>query len=88
MDGNKIFEINERQLAIDMRHLVARTGTSHASVHHTLQEQQLYLLSHSVCARVNGTWCTCKTCVLSMVFAGQSPSFHSKDFIRGQIVPH
>jgi hypothetical protein len=38
----QIHEFVERQPAVSTRHLAAFMGTSHASVHHTLQEQQLY----------------------------------------------
>jgi hypothetical protein len=38
----QILEAAERQPTINIRHLAAHTGTSHAFVHHKLQEQQLY----------------------------------------------
>jgi hypothetical protein len=39
----QIFEVIERQPAVSTGHLVAHAGTSHASVHHTVQEHKLYL---------------------------------------------
>jgi hypothetical protein len=38
----QIFNVTERWPTTSARYLATRTGTSHASVHHILQEQMLY----------------------------------------------
>jgi hypothetical protein len=45
----QILEVTKRQPIVSTGHLAARTGTSHTSVHHTLQEQQLYAVTFSLC---------------------------------------